>query len=191
MIAPTEVHAWVRTKVRKSRFEHILRVASLAGTLAERWGVVKDQAVLAALLHDCARDTGVPELIKLAADYGIEISTIEENSPLLLHAPVGAELARQALGIEDRQILDAVRYHTTGRAGMTPLEKVLFIADYVEPARSFDGVDAVRTLLKSDLDAALRRAFDQMLKYVMLRGWLIHPRTVEARNDLYLQTGTA
>lgn len=187
MVELSEVHAWVRARVRKSRFEHIQRVAGLAATLAEQWHVPKDQAVLAALVHDCARDMPVAELIAHANAFDISISSIEERSPLLLHAPVGAELARRELGVDDPHILDAVRFHTTGRAGMTPLEKIVFVADYAEPGRNFAGVDGVRTLLQSDLDGALRRSLDQMLVYVITRGWLIHPRTVEARNDLYLK----
>lgn len=189
MVDLSEVHAWVGARVRKRRFEHIQRVVGLAADLADHWHVPRDQVVLAALLHDCARDMPVEQLVAQAQGFGIEISVVEERSPVLLHAPVGAELARQELGITDTHVLDAIRFHTTGRAGMTLVEKIVFIADYAEPARKFVGVDGVRTLLQSDLNSAVRRAFDQMFVYLIERGWLIHPRTNEARNDLYLQVG--
>lgn len=188
MRALTDIHAWVRGRVRTSRFEHIQRVAALANELAIRWGASKHQVAMAALLHDCARDISIPKLLELSSTYNIHITYIEEQSPVLLHAAVGAELAKHELNIDDDKVIDAIRYHTTGRAGMALIEKIVFIADYAEPARSFPGVEHIRTLLHSDIDGAVRRALDQTLQYVIRRGQLIHPRTVEARNALYVHS---
>lgn len=176
---------WVRGRVRRDRFEHSVRVAATARDLATRWSVDPERAALAGFLHDGARDVPVGRLLEMAAEFGIEPSPVERVAPVMLHAPIGAELVRRELGLADTELLDAIRFHTTGRAAMTPLDMVLFLADYTEPGRKFPGVEGVRTLMESDFDGAVRRALDQTITYLIQRGWLIHPAMVEARNDLY------
>lgn len=186
MYAEERLAAWVRERVRPQRYAHIERVTALCVRLAERWGVPGDEARLAGLLHDCARDLPADELFRCAEAFGIEVSPIERHAPVLLHAPVAAELARREWHVTADAVLDAIRFHTTGRAGMSTAEKILFVADYAEPARDFEGVEGVRRLMFRDLDAALRLALDQSLQYLIRRGYLLHPRTVEARNALYV-----
>lgn len=138
-------------------------------------------------MHDCARDIPKQAQLSLAEAFGIVIADVERYNPMLLHAPLGAEQAKRECGVRCEAILDAIRYHTTGRAGMSPLEKVIFIADYIEPERQFPGVDRVREVVLHDLDAAVLLALDQTVAYVLGRGLLLHPATLEARNDLILQ----
>lgn len=186
MISPARARLWVSERVGEGRLAHSDRVATLCGALARQWDANVEHAVMAGILHDCARDMRVEELKEQTAAFNIPVTDIEERFPVLLHAPVGAEMARSELGVVDAHILDAVRFHTTGRSGMSLLEKILFVADYAEPDRDFPGVEGVRALMFTDLEGALRLALDQTLTFLLGRGRLLHPRTVEARNALWM-----
>lgn len=186
MISPDRIRIWVRERVRPQRFDHIERVAKLSASLARTWKTNEDVAIVVGLLHDCARDMTVDELKEQAAAFRIPITDIEKRAPVLLHGPVGAALIESQLGVGDHHILDAVRFHTTGRSGMSIVEKILFVADYAEPGRDFPGVERVRSLMHVDLDGAIRAALDQTVAYLVTRGRLLHPLTVEARNAMYL-----
>jgi predicted HD superfamily hydrolase involved in NAD metabolism len=125
--------------------------------------------------------------LRLAEGFGIVISDMELYNPVLLHAPLGAELARRECGVHRESVLNAIRFHTTGRPGMSLLEKVIFVADYIEPGRDFPGVERVRESALVDLDEAMLRALDQTIAYVLERAQLLHPITLETRNDLILR----
>jgi len=107
-----------------------------------------------------------------------------QYSPVLWHAPVGAEAVREELGIDDEEVLDAIRFHTTGRPGMSLLEKVIFLADYIEPGRSFSGVEEVRRLARENLDRAILKALDNTILYLIERGFKVYPQTLLTRNDM-------
>lgn len=186
MLDVQRASAWVHPRVSSARFEHIRRVAELCDALARRWDVDPHTAKLTGWLHDCARDVPTEELVRLAESFGIPVSPIERQAPFLLHAPVGAEMVRSELGIDAPHILDPIRFHTTGRSGMSITEKILFVADYAEPGRDFEGIENVRRLMFQDLDGALRLALDMTLKYLIACGQPLHPHTVEARNALCL-----
>lgn len=183
---PQHVAKWVQARLDPGRMEHSQRVARLATRLARAHDADEKRAYLAGVLHDCARDMLPSELHESAKSWHIPITTFEERASILLHAPVGAELVSRELGIADPHILDAIRYHTTGRSGMSRLEKILFVADYAEPRRDHPGVERVRSVMFDDLDAALRLALDQTLSYLLRFGHLLHPDTVAARNSLYM-----
>ena len=99
-----------------------------------------------------------------------------------MHAPLGAEIASKEYGVDDVEILDSIRFHTTGRENMGILEKVIFLADYIEPGRNFPGVEEIREQAFEDIDSAMTMALDKSLKFVISKGALIHPLTVKARN---------
>ena len=185
LVSLNEARDWAKEKMRPKRFEHTLRVMSQACEIAKHWNVDTYKAALSALLHDNARDLGLDKLLKLVKSYKIKLTCLEKSQPVLLHASVGAELARVELGIEDEVVLNAVRYHTTARARMAMLEKTIYLADYTEPERSFAGIEKVRRLVFEDVNDALKTALDQSIVYVVKRKRLIHPRTVDARNWLY------
>ena len=107
----------------------------------------------------------------------------------LWHAPVGAYLVEKEAGITDREILDAIRYHTTGRLGMTLLEKVVYLADYIEPGRHFPGVDEVRDIAKKNLDIALIQAVKNTIVFLMKKNQAIYPDTFQTYNDLIKYEG--
>lgn len=178
--------AWVKQRIPSERMAHSIRVADLAKRLAERYGADPDKVWLAGILHDCARDVSPANLLEMAQTWSIPVTDLEVRAPILLHGPVGAELVRRECGVEDPQILDAIRFHTTGRPGMSSVEKIVFVADYAEPGRDFPGVERVRAQLFACLDAAVRLALDQSLSYLLRRGLLLHPAMVAARNGLYM-----
>ena len=167
---------------------HIEGVVAEARRLARFHGVGEERAALAAWAHDIARANRPGELLRLARELGLNPSGIEEAAPILLHGPLAARLLTSRHGVEDEDVVAAVRWHSTGRAGMSPLEKVLFIADKVEPGKSAGHPDLqeARRLAETDLDAAMLRLLDLQLQEAVQHGWPLHPDTVAARNELLL-----
>jgi len=146
-----------------------LGVRYTAAALAMRYGCSIEQAQLAGLLHDCAKGYSEEELLALASQYKLEISKAEMKAPHLLHAKVGAYLAEHEYGVKEEEILNAIRFHTTGKPHMTMLEKIIFIADYIEPnRRMLDGLPQCRKLAFENLDMAMYQILENTLVY--LRG---------------------
>ena len=166
------------------RYRHSLGAAEAAAQLAKRYDASVEKAQMAGLVHDCGKSPSRNILLNRVLEFGIVMDEIEEVESHLLHGPVSAELARREFGITDEEMLSAIRYHTTGRVWMSLLEKIVYLADYVEPNRSFPGVDELREAACRDLDGAVLRAMDLTLMHVIERGLMIHPRTVAARNWL-------
>lgn len=166
------------------RFQHSLGVSQSAAELAVHFGENVEKAKLAGLLHDCARGLSSNNLLQIAESFAIVVNDVERCQPILLHAPVGAALAQKEYGVDDPQILKAITLHTTGGRTMATLEKIIYLADCIEPSRDFPGIDKLRSLAFTDLDAAMLAAFDQSLHYVIELGLLIHPATIEGRNYL-------
>ncbi|MBO8172927.1 MAG: bis(5'-nucleosyl)-tetraphosphatase (symmetrical) YqeK [Bacillaceae bacterium] len=174
----------VKEQLTEPRYQHTLGVMETAVKLAERYGADTHKAELAAILHDYCKYWKQDKLEQIILetphipddliDYGVE----------LWHAPAGAEVVKRDLNVTDEEVLDAIRYHTSGRAGMTLLDKVIWMADYIEPGRDFPGVDEVRKLAESDLDQAMLRALDNTIMFLIQKGKKIYPRTLAARNDL-------
>lgn len=184
MVDIEQAKAWVASRLSHGRLEHSLRVADEAVRLAVRWGADAEKAKLAGVLHDVARELPYEEMRRIVAEHDIEVTDQELQVRELLHAPVGAFLVRHELGLDDDEVWAAIRYHTTGRAGMSLLEKVVYLADYIEPGRNFPGVDQARRLAEVNLDEAVFWALNQTIDYLAKRGTSAHPFTVEARNAL-------
>lgn len=180
---------WMTQKLQRElslhRFRHTLSVAETAVVLAARFGVNPLQAHLAGLLHDCAKGLDASDLTALIRSGGISADEYEISMPALLHAPAGEALARSQYHISDSAVLSAIRWHTTGRRNMTRLEKVIYLADMIEPERDdYPGLSDIRALAETDLDAAVRRAAARSVDYILERGKKMHPRTLElARED--------
>jgi predicted HD superfamily hydrolase involved in NAD metabolism len=181
-----EITNQLEKKLSPKRFKHCLGVSKTAGKLAEMYGGNKDKAVLAGLVHDCAREMPSNILLKTAEAFGIVVNDVERRDPMLLHAPVGAFIARQEYGVDDPEVCRAVMVHTTGDSVMSLLDNIVFLADYIEPGRSFPGVEKLRALAKTDLQQALLAAYDQTLRYLISERELVHPATLEGRNALLL-----
>jgi predicted HD superfamily hydrolase involved in NAD metabolism len=183
------IHYILRNSIGEKRYHHSVGVMETAKELSAVYGCDVKKAGIAGLLHDCGRieDDGV--LLKLAMDSDIILDDITKNNPKLIHGYLGAEIAKNEYGINDREILDAIRYHTTGKPRMSLLEKIIYIADYIEPGREFPGVEDVRKLAYINLDESLLAAMDNTIKYIIENGWLLHNNTVMARNELILEIG--
>ncbi|MCH8026227.1 MAG: bis(5'-nucleosyl)-tetraphosphatase (symmetrical) YqeK [Chloroflexi bacterium] len=166
--------------------DHVLRVVAEARRLARIHGVDEERAVLAALGHDLARGKGPAELLELAKEAGIEPSFIERAEPILLHGGVSAWLMAERYGVADEEVLAAARYHTTARAGMAAIERLLYVADKIEPqkAQSDAALADAKRLADASLTDAMRRLLDRQVARALERGWPLHPDTVAARNEL-------
>jgi predicted HD superfamily hydrolase involved in NAD metabolism len=171
--------ALARSRLSERRYEHTLRVADTAESLAMAHDLEADRARLAALLHDAAREMGPEEFLNLADKWGLQVGDPEQQSPKLLHGPVAAELAKRELGVDDEDVIEAVRAHTTGKAGMGPLALVLYVADKIEPARDYPGVGRLRTLARLDLNAAATESLRRAIAHNEERGKATHPASLK------------
>lgn len=165
----------LRKKIEKvqdaKRYEHTLGVAYTAAALAMRFGAPIQDAQTAGLLHDCAKCLSDEKRLALCEKNDIPITEVERRNPFLLHAKIGAFLARRKYGVRDEDILNAVQYHTTGREGMSLLEKIIFVADYIEPGRKqAPNLAEIRRLSFEDLDAALLKILEDTMDYLKNAG---------------------
>lgn len=174
------------------RYEHTLSVAYTAATLAMVHGENEEKAILAGLLHDCAKCLSNKKLLSLCEKHNLPVSEVERQNPAaLLHAKAGSFLARKKYGVDDEEILRAIRYHTTGRPGMGRLEKILYIADYIEPGRKHAAnLEQIRRMAYQDLDKTLCKILEDTLSYLMSAGGQIDSMTKETY-EYYKASGNA
>lgn len=173
---------YLKQNLSEKRFAHTMGVAETAKSLAKVWGEDCSRAFVAGLVHDCAKEIPFDETVRLLRENGYEPDEDELLAPGILHAPLGAIVAKDEFGIEDAEILDAVRFHTTGRPAMSTLEKIIYIADFTEPGRKYPEAEEVRKLAVKDLDKAVLLEADFVIKFTVDRGKTIHPATIIARN---------
>lgn len=162
-------------KIRKSmekaldprRYEHTLGVEYTAAALAMRYGADIKKARLAGLLHDCAKCLSDEKRLKICRKHNISVNEVELRNPYLLHAKVGSFLAMDEYGVKDTDVINAILNHTTGRPGMSMLEKIIFIADYIEPGRkNAPNLEEIRKLAFIDIDRTLLRVLEDTLSYL-------------------------
>ena len=177
-------------RLSPKRLNHSIGVSQTAESLAVRFGCDKEKARIAGLFHDLAREVPMNELLPRAQAFGIVVCDIEYAEPILLHAPLAAKMAQAEFGIDDAEIIQAILLHTTGGLNMTLLDKIIYLADVIEPGRSFKGVDKIREMAYTDLDKALLSALDQSIRHIVKGGGLIHPATIAARNEILRKHST-
>lgn len=178
----------LQRRLKRGRFVHSVGVANTAVKLARRFGADTTKAYVAGLLHDCAREFENDELPAQAEARGIFVDDVERAMPLLLHAYIGAKMAREIYGVDDAEILQAIHRHTVGAANMTTLDKIIYFADMIEPNRNYPGVEKLRGLIgTATLDEILLTALSETIVFVVQKKSLVHPQTVAARNFLLLQ----
>ncbi len=149
------------------RYEHTLGVAYTAAALAMRYGDDVNNAILAGMLHDCAKCLTNEKRLSICEKYNIAVNEAERKNPYLLHAKVGSFLAMKKYGVTDKDVINAILNHTTGRPGMSLLEKIIWIADYIEPGRKqAPNLPLIRKLAFEDLDQALLTALRDTLEYL-------------------------
>ncbi len=169
---------WSLRRVSPKRAEHVKGCVASAVELAERFGADTRSAFLAAALHDVTKEARGREQLQLCEKYGIIPDAVQKESTQLLHALTGAKVAENLLSMSD-EVCSAIANHTTGRPGMGLLDKIICLADYIEPNRDFDGVEQIRELAKSDLDQALKTALESTAAHLEKRGEIIHSLTLE------------
>lgn len=169
--------------LKKDRYEHTLGVMYTSASLAMCYGADIQQAMTAGLLHDCGKYLSAEDQIRLCKKKKISLTESELEMPALVHAKLGAYLARHEYGIKDPDILDAIIYHTTGRPGMALLEKIVYIADYIEPNRKeIPGLDQIRRIVFSDIDKAVCLSAGSTVRYLRNGGKAVDPMTVNTYN---------
>ena len=157
----------LKKEMDDSRFEHTLGVMYTCAALAMRYEYDLEKAMLAGLLHDCAKCMPNAKKLKMAEKHHLEISSLERKNPFMLHAKLGAFLAKKKYDIEDEEILNAIRWHTTGRPDMTLLDKIVYVSDYIEPRRDkAPNLPKIRQLEFMDLDQALIKILEDTLGYL-------------------------
>ena len=188
MIDKEKISKYLKENLSEKRYRHSLGVADEAVKLAERYHSDKEKAYISGLVHDCAKEIPADEARELLTEkYGIMLDSVTKNTPKLLHGPLGACMAQNDFGICDAEILDAIKFHTTAKADMSILTKILYIADYIEPNRDFKGVDELIELAYKNIDEAIVTGLDYTVQELVTDGFMLHPDTVHARNFLILQ----
>ena len=177
----------IRARLTPQRYEHSLAVAAEAKRLAIKWGADPDKAYTAGLLHDILKNTKSELQLQILQDFGILLDTVEQQAPKLWHAKCGAAFIERVLGVTDPEIVTAVRYHTTARAGMSVMERVLFLADFTSADRDYDDVDVMRRLVEKDPDEAMLYALGYTIRELTEGNAPIHPDTFEAYNEVALK----
>ncbi len=174
----------LRLTQSEHRFRHSLGVADEARRLAPLFGVDGEKAYIAGLLHDCAKNFTDEQVNSYCEKYGVVLDPYCKTEKVLIHAFLGATVAKEDYGIDDPEILSAIYFHTTAKSDMTPLEKLIYIADMTEPSRDLAQSAMLRETVKTDIDGALIFAIDSSITHVIKKGSLIHPNSVFARNYL-------
>lgn len=179
-----QIDAYLEAKLEDKRYRHVQSVRDMAVELAVRYGANLQKTNLAALLHDCARWMDTRQLFEAVADYQIQLDEFERINSSLLHALIGAELAMDIFSVGDEEILSAVRSHTKGSRSMTLVDKVLFVADFSEPNRSYPEAKAVRRIANHDLNQAVFEVSKFKITDLLNRGRVIHPDTIAVYNGV-------
>lgn len=179
-----DIKEHLKNNLKPARYGHTLGVVNTAIKLAEIYGEDKNKAEMAALCHDVAKNMSDEELKKIIEEENISLSIDEENTRELWHSIVGPIISRKVFEIEDEEILNAMRWHTTGKENMTNLEKIIYLADLIEPSRRFEGVDEIREVAYKDLDLAMLKALTHTTIYLLTKGCAVDINSVKARNYL-------
>ena len=173
---------YIENNLTEKRLKHTNSVVDEAVKLAERYGEDISKAEVAALFHDMFRCAGINAVNMYVRHLGLPVRFID--NPNLAHSKIAAEIMKRDYNIRDDDIINAVSFHTTGRAGMSKLEKIIFLADAIEPGRNYPTVDEIRKLAYIDLDEACIASMERTVQYTEKKGEYLDPDTINALNDL-------
>lgn len=182
-----ELKELLKGRLTEKRYYHSLCVADEAKRLAKRYRVDENKAYLAGLLHDITKNSSENEHLKIFSDSAIILSDIEKNALKLWHAISGAAYVEKVLNVNDKEIISAIRYHTTAKENMSVFEKVLYIADFTSADRDYDDVDVMRRLCDESLESAMKYALNYTIRELCDKNAAIHPDTFMAYNQLNLR----
>lgn len=178
-----EIVAVLKERLTPRRYIHSLNVAESATMLARIYGADEEKAYTAGLVHDSCKDMPTGLQLSYLLENKVEMTDLEINTAKLYHAMSGKVFARNEFGIEDEDMLNAVRYHTTGRRGMSLLEKIIFVADFISDERDYNGVEIMREKAVRSLDEAIVEGLSFTIKDLIDAERLVHPDTLDAYND--------
>ncbi len=173
----------LRERLTERRFNHSLNVAKSAKELAGIYGYDEEKAYTAGLIHDCCKDTPAGLQLSYMLENSMALSDMEISTAKLYHAMCGSMFIQKEFGIDDKEIINAVRYHTTGRKNMSLLEKIVFIADFISEERDYNGVDIMREKARRSLDEAIVEGLSFTIKDLIDAGRVVHTDTLDAYND--------
>ena len=181
-----ELRILLQQSLKPKRYEHSVRVYRTALKMAEHYHADEEKVAVAALIHDCGRQISKEYSVAKAKELGLAVDPVEEAQPILLHAKLGVYYAIHKYGIspEESEVLDAIRYHSTGTADKTQTAKIVFLADLIEPGRDFEGVEEIREASFRDLDKGMLLSYDNTIRYLLQDGLLIHPDAIAGYNQL-------
>ena len=180
------IEEYLSKTLSEKRYVHSINTARYAEKLAAIYGYDGKKAYLAGLVHDCTREMDMKLQHQLLAALNIRVDELSYNTRELIHAYTAEYVIKNEFHIYDEEIIAATKFHTTGKEAMTLLEKIIFLADVIEPSRSFPGVDYIRRLAEKNLNEALIEAFDSSIRFLLGKRSLIHPNTFLARNYVLL-----
>lgn len=170
-----ETQEKLKTTMPAKRYEHTLGVMYTASALAMVHNVDIDTAMIAGLLHDCAKCISLDQMLQLSEQYALELSQDELNNPSLIHAKLGAVLAEKEYGVKDMDIISAISFHTTGRPDMSKLEQIIYLADYIEPHRKTPNLDDLRLLCFDNLALAMEECSKRTIDFLESNNQYIAP----------------
>lgn len=183
MLSVEKIKEKLQSALSIERYIHTLGVANEAKKLAENYGdkELVRKAEFAGLLHDCAKDYPSDMKRRFCKEYHVSVDEIMKKQIDLVHPFLGAEVARREYDVNDEEILEAIKWHTTGKANMSVLDKIIFIADYIEPNREpFEGLEEARKLAYENLDKAMGFILENTIEYVKNRNRALHPYSLKA-----------
>lgn len=183
-----ELESELSKRLSLQRFEHVLRVRDMAKILAEKHTISVPDAEQAALFHDIAKNDAKESLEERLIKENVDKRYLSFHHELW-HAPIGAIIARDEFGVENEDVLNAVRYHTTGRARMSPLEKLIYVADMIEPGRYFPGVEKLRELALENLDVAMGACIYQSVQFLIGKKAQVFPDSIDCYNEHVIMKG--
>jgi len=182
-----EYYELAKKSLSEKRYTHSFNVAKAAVRLAEKYGEDKRKAEIAGILHDITKEHSYENQLQILESGGIILDDVCKKSPSLLHAITGMVYCRDVLEIDDADILNAIRYHTTARASMSLLEKIIFIADFISDERDYDDVDIMRAECEKSLEDGMIYGLGYVIPDLVMRNRAIHPDAVAAYNELVLK----
>lgn len=176
----------VKNRMSEKRFVHSVNVSATAFELAKLYEADEEKAKLAGILHDCCKEIPKEEMLQIIIDGGIILDDIEKNSDKLWHSIAGACYVRDVLKIDDTDIFNSIKYHTTGRANMSILEKIIFTADFISEERAYDGVEIMREKAFKDIDDAMLYGLQFTISDLSKRKLVIHSNAINCYNDIVI-----
>ncbi|OOM82207.1 putative nicotinate-nucleotide adenylyltransferase [Clostridium puniceum] len=182
MLSIEEIDLYLKENLMENRYIHTLGVAETAKKLAKINGISQEKAEIAGLAHDVAKNLSKDKMKEIMEENNIKISALEENNSNLWHSIIAPIEAKAKLGIEDEEILDSIRWHTTGKENMSILTKIIYIADMIEPSRNFNGIEDIRKVTFDNLDAGVYSGLTHNIEFLLTKNLLIDENTIKARN---------